>query len=188
MLVAFSLMLSAAQPAQAQNLVQDPDFSAGLTYYQSPYGFSSGGVTATTYDGMTGVQLSGSAYAYVEQYPIVGYTSGVTYAFTFLVAAINPDQPTTIYAGFSPTCSGECQGASLQQTTSSSTLTQFSLNGTASNSSGSYFYIEAGGGDAFVTGLDLEPAPAPIPGAGIMSFTILLAGLAFRRMRARQSG
>ncbi len=134
---------------------------------------------------MTGVQLTGSSYAYVEQYPIVGYTSGVNYVFSFLVAAIKADQPTTIYAGFAPTTAGS---ASLSQSTSSTSLTQFSFTGTAGNPSGSYFYVEAGGGDAFVTGLDLEPAPAPVPGAGVISFAILLGGLAFHRMRARQAG
>jgi hypothetical protein len=191
MLVAVSVMFAAAQPARAQNLVQDPNFSAGLTYYQNPYGFSSG-ATATTNNGMTGVTLTGgSAYGYVEQYPIVGYTSGVTYIFTFLAAAIKPDQPATIYAGFDPSCSTDgCNSdASLAQTTSSTTLTQFTVTGTATNSSGSYFYIEAdGGGDAFVTGLNFEAAPAPVPGAGIMSFVFLLAGLATRRISLRRAG
>ena len=182
MLGALAVMFTAAQPAQAQNLVQDPNFSAGLTYYQSPYG-DSFDATPTIYDGMTGVELSGSATGYVHQTPVVGYTSGVTYLFTLLAAAIDSNQPSTIYFGFGPTCA--CQNSTFDQNTA---LTQFSVSGTADSSSGSYLYIEASGGDAFVTGLDFEAAPAPIPGAGILSFAVLLAGLAMRGMSTRRGG
>jgi hypothetical protein len=191
--IAITSMALLASPSHAQNLIKDPNFaggvppnqstdSAGNTYYTSA-------ATSSTFDGFTGATLSGSQYGYIEVYPLAGYdTSGVNYVFTFLAGALNPDLPTTVYAQFGYTA-GSSTAAFASQSLTSSGLTQFSLTGTSTKAYGDlgYFYIQAqGGGDVFVTGLDFEAAPAPVTGGGVLSFGIVLAGIAAHRLRRRK--
>jgi hypothetical protein len=173
--IAITSMALLASPSHAQNLIKDPNFaggvppnqstdSAGNTYYTSA-------ATSSTFDGFTGATLSGSQYGYIEVYPLAGYdTSGVNYVFTFLAGALNPDLPTTVYAQFGYTAGSSTAAFASQSLTSSG-----------------YFYIQAqGGGDVFVTGLDFEAAPAPVTGGGVLSFGIVLAGIAAHRLRRRK--
>jgi hypothetical protein len=183
----FAALLAQPQSAAGQNLVQDPNFGNGLDDYSPNYN-----ATPTTMNGMTGVDLfdpNGGA-AYVEQYPLSSaYSAGTTYIFTFLAAALNSAAPTELIASFGPNCVGDCENTSLDQTISNTGLTQYTFSATAQDSgSVSYLYVETdGGAGAFVTGLDLEPAPAPIPGGGLMSFGALAAGLTVYGVRRKQS-
>ena len=194
--IACAALLAPIQMTRAQNLIQDPFFtnplpasgstdSAGNTYYTYL-------ATPTTFDGVTGIDLAGSQYGYFEIYPVAGYDpNGVNYVFTFLAAAVNPAVPTTLYALFAYTTGASCGGCGasyITETLTSSGLTQYTLTGTSSNIYGNtgYLYVQAyGGGDVFVTGLDFQPAPAPVAGGGILSFCVVLAGLALHRMRRR---
>ncbi len=184
---AFAALLAQPQSAAAQNLVLDPNFGKGLDDYSTSYN-----ATPTTMNGMTGVDLfdPNGGSAYVEQYPLSSaYSAGTTYIFTFLAAALNSDAPTELIASFGPNCVGDCENTDFDQTTSNTGLTQYSFSATAQDSgSVSYLYVETdGGAGAFVTGLDLEAAPAPIPGGGLLSFGVLLAGLAVHGVRRKQS-
>ncbi len=178
---AFSMPMSSAS---AQNLVEDPNFVDGLEYYQ----YNNNATPTTMANGINGVDLGPNAL--VEQYPLTSaYTAGTTYIFTFMAAALNASDPTTLIASFGPNCIGDCEDAVFQQTTSNTALTQYSFTATGQDpASESYLYVETSGdGSAFVTGLDLEAAPAPIPGGGVLSLGALLAGLAFHAIRRRQS-
>jgi hypothetical protein len=191
LVIAAAALFAVGEPAKAQNLVSDPYFangvpengytdSSGNTYYAS-------GATAGTFDGVTGLFLSGSEYGYFEIAPLAAYNSnGVNYALTFLAAAVNPDTYSPVYAQFgSTTDNGSCGGgcAALTQSLNSTALTQLSLTGTSATGGG-YLYVQGyGGGDVFVTDLNFEPAPAPLPGAGLLSLGALVAGLAFHRLR-----
>jgi hypothetical protein len=172
------------QSAQAQNLVQDPNFTLGLTDFTS-----SGGATpdSTSFPGVTGVDIS--TYNYIEQGPLVGYQSGVTYVFTFLAALTAGSSTSSLYAGFGPTCSGDCSSASITPTISSNSLTQFSFSATSTSASNSYLELYSyGPGTVFVTDLSIQPegAPAPVAGGGLASICVAMAGLAFRRRGRNQ--
>ena len=195
-LIAIVALVAAMQPARAQNLVPDPYFvnalpsygqtdGSGNTYYVS-------NATETTFDGTTGVLLTGSSYGYFEIAPLAGYnTNGVNYVLTFLAAAVNPQTSTEVFSSFGPTTpTSGCGGngcTNLLEPVTSSGLTQFTSTGTSASGEG-YFYVQAyGGGDVFVTGLNFEPAPAPLPGAGAISILTAFAGLAFHRLRRRKA-
>ncbi len=193
-----------AQPAQAQNLVPDPYFTNGLpdngSTDQAGNGFVYMGTTATTpmtFDGKTGIVLSGAQAGFFE-ISLAGYdNNSVNYVFTFLAAAVDPQTQTGVNAQFGTTvptvgCDGGPCANVVQQLTSSG-LTQFTLTGTSAFSSdgtiGGYLFLgAAGSGDVFITGLDFEPAPAPLPGGGLLSFCAAIAsGLGVRRLRRRKT-
>ena len=191
--IAVAYVASIAAPAHAQNLIQDPYFARGLpqpgssdlagnTYYPNA-------ATPSTFDGLTGITLNGPGYGYFYVNPLGGYdANGVNYVLTFLAAAKNPAVSSPIYAQFGYT-TDPSSAAILNLVATGSGLTLYTLTGTSSalNSNTGYFYIQAyGGGDVFVTGLDFEPAPAPVTGGGVLSFGIVLAGLAAHRFRRRR--
>jgi hypothetical protein len=191
--IAITSLALLASASHAQNLIKDPYFtngvpsyastdSAGNTYY--PYL-----ATPSTFDGLTGVTLSGSSYGYFYVNPLGGYdTNSVNYVFTFFAAAVNPDLSSPVYAQFAYT-TDPSSTSSLYVPSLGSGLTQYTLTGTSINLNGNtgYFYVQAyGGGDVFVTGLDLEAAPAPVTGGGVLSFGIVLAGVAAHRLRRRK--
>ncbi len=133
---------------------------------------------------MTGLDLSASGNGYFEIFPIAGFNpNGVTYVFSFLAAAFSPDAQTQIYGEFGFTIDSPNYHAT--ETVVGSGLTQYTLTGTSSNAGNGagYLYLSASGApsDVFVTDLDLQAAPAPVSGSGIVSFAIVLAGLAARR-------
>jgi hypothetical protein len=192
--IAITAMALFAAPAHAQNLIKDPYFTNGVPQSGSTdsvgNGYYTSGATSSTFGGFTGATLTGSQYGYIEVYPLAGYdSSGVNYVFAFLAAALNPDIPTTVFAQFGYT-TGPSSAAFTRQSLTGSGLTQFSLAGTSTNTNGNlgYLYVQAyGGGDVFVTGLDFQAAPAPVTGGGVLSFGIVLAGLAAHRYARRKA-
>jgi hypothetical protein len=141
---------------------------------------------------VTGIDLNGSS-GYFQIFPLSGYdTNGVNYSFTLLAATLDPNQATYLSVQFGYTTGnsqcGDCIRASIDPMLTSAGLTQYTVTGTSSAANGSagFISIEAdGGAGAFVTGLDFEAAPSPIPGGGILSFGVVLAGLAAYRLRSR---
>ncbi len=207
--VALALGLALCAPvgfveqARAQNLILDPYFTNGVPANQSTDAagntYYTYGATAGTFDGVTGVDLSGAQDGYFEIDPIAGYnTNGVNYTFSFLAAAVNSDVYTQVTAVFAPVSQGEggceeCVNTVITETLTSTGLMQYTVTGTSSNNYGDgygYLYVQATGtGDVFVTDLDFEQqaAPAPVPGGGILSVVAAMAALALHRMRRRRA-
>jgi hypothetical protein len=191
--IVFAAAALIAAPAHAQNLVKDPYFTNGIPPYASTDSagntYYPNAATPSTFGGLTGITLSGPSYGYFYVNPLGGYdANGVNYVFTFLAAALNPDVSSPIYAQFAYT-TGPSSVAILGPVATGSTLKQYTLTGTSSAIYGNtgYFYVQAyGGGDVFVTGLDFQAAPAPVTGGGVLSFGIVLAGLAAHRYARRK--
>jgi hypothetical protein len=190
--IAITSMALLASPSHAQNLIKDPYFANGVPSYASTDSagntYYPNGATPSTFDGLTGVTLSGSSYGYFYVNPLAGYdTNGVNYVFTFLAAAMNPAVSSPVYAQFAYTTDPSSAASSLFQP--GSDLTRYTVTGTSTGTNGNtgYFYVQAyGGGDVFVTGLDFQAAPAPVTGGGVLSFGIVLAGVAAHRLRRRK--
>jgi hypothetical protein len=196
--VALGAVIGSPQPARAQNLILDPYFTngvptngftdtAGNTYQVS-------GATAATFNGVTGVELTGGANSYFQIDPIGGFNpNGVNYTFSFFAAAVNPGVATSLNGSFAPVSQGACSDCSnivISETLTSSGLTKYTVTGTSTTAFGSfdYLYVQSSGtGDVFVTGLDFQVAPAPVPGGGILSFCAVVAALAIHRMRRRRA-
>jgi hypothetical protein len=196
-IVCTAVLIPPLHSVRAQNLISDPYFTNGVPADgPAPDGtVTSYGATAATLNGMTGINLNGSS-GYFQIFPLSGYdTNGVNYVFTLLAASLDTNQTTYLSVQFGYTTGnsncGDCIRSSIDPILTSAGLTQYTLTGTSSASNGSagFISIEAdGGAGAFVTGLDFEAAPAPVPGAGILSICVLFAGLAFRRRSARRAG
>jgi len=196
--VALGAVIGLSQPARAQNLILDPYFTNGVPTNGSSDAagntYDVSGATAATFDGVTGVELAGGANSYFQIDPIGGFNpNGVNYVFSFLAAAVNPGISTSLNGSFAPVSQGSCTGCSntiISETLTSSGLTKYTVTGTSTAADGvsNYLYVQSSGaGDVFVTGLDFQAAPAPVPGGGILSFCAVMAGLAIHRTRRRRA-
>jgi hypothetical protein len=193
-IVGVATLIAPMHTARAQNLISDPYFTNGVPPDgAAPDGtVTSYGATAATLDGFTGIDLSGSS-GYFQIFPLSGYdTNSVNYTFTLLAASLDTSQTTYLSVQFGYTAGssecGDCIRSSIDPMLTSAGLTQYTVSGTSSASNGSsgFISIEAdSGAGAFVTGLDFEAAPSPVPGGGILSFGVMFAGLATYRIRSR---
>jgi hypothetical protein len=159
--------------AQAQNLVQNPLFVDGLNGYQS-----TGSMIITQTTQTPGVSIAilfpGSLLTQAIQTNI-----NATYLVKFFTSFVNPGtQDDVLFASFGnngirlDSAKGDVPGV-------------FSFTATATDSQ-SILRFNEGSGLTVITALDVEAAPAPVPGAGGLSFLAglgVLAGLAARRRR-----
>jgi hypothetical protein len=166
-ITAFAAILA---PAHAQNLVQNPDFANELNGYTvsgegTPTFASYGDADSNLHNTVVfneGISITQS----------IQTTPGVFYMISFLGAS-EPGSYITTFGDGSLTSAGDAACC---------TLTPSMFFGKASGTSTDLTFTAASGTEA-ITALDVEAAPAPVTGAGILSFCVAFAGLAFHRMR-----
>ena len=189
--VAAAMVLVVAVPhrADAQNLVQNPDFFNGLTGYTS-----SGSVFATSFVG-------GPANTQNPQGTNSAEGDGPGAADTSVPAVLTQALTTTPNTTYLVTFSyalepGINDSLTVSFGNSSETFTTSKSDGSTpfdtvsflakSNSRGTTDLTFTATEGAFaVSELDVEAGPAPVTGGGILSFGIVIAGLAARRIRRR---
>jgi hypothetical protein len=150
-----------SQPAHAQNLVENPDFSEGNG----------------SFDGYT---TNANSFAYIDNMYLavldpgdfltqsIATTPGVTYLTSFVATSFGPGNLT--YSNATGCC----------------TLTPFSFSSSPDGSSTDLTFTNDGPASEYVGQLDVEAAPAPIPGAGASSLAIGALGLAGARIMKRR--
>jgi hypothetical protein len=165
----------APRTAQAQNLVQNPLFVDGLNGYQS-----TGSMINTQTTQTPGVSIAilfpGSLLTQAIQTDI-----NATYLVKFFTSFVNPgSMRDVLFASFGnngitlDSGNGDVSGI-------------FSFTATATDSQ-SILRFNEGAGLTVITALDVEAAPAPLPGAGGLSFLAGLAALAGVAIRRRRHG
>ena len=199
-LTAFAAAAFIAVPhsARAQNLVANPNFTDGLSGYQTSgnvgvYQFSDGSFAAGVLGpGERSPQLPGP---FLSPSDFVGMlaqaittTPGAFYTISFLTVSdphvedigsvtfgdashFADDMPTTGNGngGTGPTAAD---------------LNLFSFVARATGSTTNLSFVADQGG-FLITGLDVEPGPAPVNGGGVASLALVLAGFAVNRVRRR---
>ena len=165
--LAILLGVAVAAPARAQNLVTDPNFIKGFNAYTN---VCCNVTTMLVGDSRVAVLPGGSTFSQV-----IATSSVTSYLVSFVASFTGPGTYTASFGNTvfheDPTLPGTFSFVAPGLDTSS-TLT-FSTTGDSSTE--------------YLSNLDVEaqPAPLPAPGAGILSFGMLLAGLAARRLRSR---
>lgn len=161
-----------SQPAHAQNLVENPDFSEGNG----------------SFDGYT---TNANSFAYIDNMYLavldpgdfltqsIATTPGVTYLTSF-VATFPGQTPGTFTTSFGP------GNLTYSNATGCCTLTPFSFSSSPDGSSTDLTFTNDGPASEYVGQLDVEAAPAPIPGAGASSLAIGALGLAGARIMKRR--
>jgi hypothetical protein len=168
----------AAGPAFAQNLVTNPNFDNGLNGYTS-----TGFVGVYTYYGSNNALLCDSACGYTTLATLtqsIATTPGQSYLVSFL-ASFYPGTYTASFGTGSFTHQGTSQDIQ--------TAFPFSFTGTATGTSTDLTFTSDGA--TALDNLDVESAPAPIPGGGGLSVIAGLGGLgwlAVRRARQDRAG
>ena len=165
----------AAPSAQAQNLVQNPNFLNGLSGYQSlgtPFNIQ----TTQNPNFNLAVLAPGSILTQSIQTNI-----GVNYLISFYTSFANTamfhDQ---LFASFG-------DGGVTLDSQSGATAGLYSFSATATDTTSTLRFGEGTGGVNLLTALDVEAAPAPVPGAGMLSAIAALAGLLGIGRRNRKS-
>ncbi len=164
------------QDARAQNLVQNPDFTNGLTGYNAI-----GGVTAEPYS--NGIDIAFFANPNSSLSQTIATVPNTAYTFTFM-AAFDPGIADTALASFG---NGDLP-FSFAANQASGSPSQYSFTGTATGTSTILSFSNITG-ESFITGLDLEGqqgAPAPVAGAGGLSFLVSFAWLVAVRLARRR--
>ena len=161
--------------ARAQNLVSNPNFGNGRI------GFSGASVQAATYQGMTAAFIS-QQNGYIQRYPLAT-TPGVSYIFTFLAAAVSSQVSFT--ADLGPTTQSLGYATLFEPAGLSSVFTRYTVTGTVTSNQTYAFVQTDSPSGLYITDFDVEPAPAPTIGGGLLSVFALAGGLAFRRLRYR---
>jgi hypothetical protein len=160
-------------PAVAQNLVTNPNFDNGLDGYTS-----TGFVGVYTYYGSNNALLCDSACGYTTLATLtqsIATTPGQSYLVSFL-ASFYPGTYTASFGTGSFTHQGTSQDIQ--------TAFPFSFTGTATGTSTDLTFTSDGA--TALDNLDVESAPAPVPGSGALSVVAglgALGGLAVRRSR-----
>jgi hypothetical protein len=167
--------LFAAQAAQAQNLVQNPVFFDGLNGYEST------GSLITTPATMTpGVNIAILAPGSILTQSIQTNINA-TYLVKFFTAIINPQtMRDVLFASFG-------DSAITIDSANGDMNSLYSFTATATGSNSTLRFAEDSGFTG-ITGLDVEAAPAPVPGAGGLSFLVGLAALAGVAVRRHKQG
>jgi hypothetical protein len=184
-----TMVMAAPHQAHAQNLVQNPDFFNGLTGYQT-----SGDVTATNFLGGPSNTENPEGTNSAEG---VGPGAGDTSSPAVLMQALTTTPNTMYMVTFSYAVEpGVTDSLTVTFGSTSETFTTSTSDGSTpfdvisfmarSNSQGATDLTFTGNEGAFaVSDLDVESGPAPVTGGGVLSFGIVLSGLAFRHMRRR---
>jgi hypothetical protein len=166
--------LGAAGSASAQNLVTNPNFDSGLDGYSA-----NGFVGVYGYYSPTNALLCASSCGYSTLATLtqsIVTTPGTSYMVSFL-ASFYPGNYTASFG----TGSFSHQGTSQDITTAF----PFSFTGTATGTSTDLTFTSDGA--IALDNLDVESAPAPIPGGGGLSVIAGLGGLGWLAVRrARQ--
>jgi hypothetical protein len=163
----------AAPGARAQNLVQDPNFANGFQNYTLS---GTGGSTNGLFSDSNGNSLQTAVlYAPESLSQTITTTPGASYMISFL-ATFDPGIYTYNFGSGILTLDGS---------TGCCTLRQFSFTGIASGKTTDLIFSASQGAEAF-TSLDVEAAPAPLPGSGALSVMAALTALAFGAIRKRQ--
>jgi hypothetical protein len=165
----------APRATQAQNLVQNPFFNEGLNGYQS-----TGSMINTQTTQTPGVSIAilfpGSILT-----QSIGTTIGTQYMVKFFTSFANPTSlHDVLFASFG-------DNAITLDSGQGATDGVFRFSATATDTTSILRFAE-GPGVNVLTGLDVEAAPAPIPGAGGLSFIAGLAALAGVAVRRRKQG
>jgi len=172
--VAVAALLASIQPASAQNLVQNPDFSAnngsfdGYTTNAQSFGFFEGTYAANL---GTGNFLSQTITTIPE----------TTYLVTFL-ATFGGQSPASFTASFGT------GSLTYSNATGCCSFAPFSFTATATGKSEDLLFTVGEGGNEFITDLSVEAAPAPIPGTGAPSLLLgffILSAAAIQKLRRR---
>ena len=170
--VVAALAIMAPQSVRAQDLVQNPDFTNGLTGY-----VTSGSVTTQPLNG-THIAFFGGANSSLSQE--IATVPGGVYTFTFM-AAFDPGIADTALASFGTGslpfsfAAGQASGSPAQYSfsaTATGTLTNLAFSNNT--------------GESYIEFLDLQAAPAPVLGAGGYSFLAGLAWLVGARLLRRR--
>jgi hypothetical protein len=165
-----------SQPAHAQNLVQNPDFSEGDGSFD---GYNTNANSFAYFDNMYLAVLDPGDFLTQS----IATTPGVTYVASF-VATFPGQTPGTFTTAFGP------GNLTYSNATGCCSLTPFSFTSNPDGSNTNLTFTNDGPASEYVGQLDVEAAPAPIPGAGASSLAIGALGLAgamiMKRRRARQ--
>jgi len=192
---AFGLVLAAilacalGQPALAQNLVQNPGFESTPTGGASSPGWTLDTTSGTTYvngqgtanTGVWAVDFAAAGAAAASQGTLsqtITTTPSTYYTVSFFLA--NEGGPhNTFLATFG--------GQTVLSLTDASAFSYKEFTATirvTSRSSVLAFTGEQDPSDFLLDDVSVEAGPLPVTGSGLLSFGIVLAGFAVRRMRA----
>ena len=174
-LTALVLLMGALHSAHAQNLVQNPNFTDGFNGYTVT---GTNNRLDTQYTDAAGDSLfTVVLVAPASLSQTIATTPGVTYMVSFL-GIFDPGAYTYTFGTGSLTLNGSSGCCTYGQ--------PFTFTGTATGTSTILNFTANGGAEGF-TSLDVEAAPAPLPGAGALSLIVGLAFLAVGAMRNRRN-
>jgi hypothetical protein len=185
----FTAVLISPPRAEAQNLVQNPDFFNGLTgYTTSADTFQN--VNATDFPGGPTNPTAGGTNAAVGIVSTAGDDATIAQSLTtapntlYMVTfayAIDPSTADSFTVAF-----GNAHHTYTTSTSDGSNpfevVTFMARSGTGRSTTLTFDGSEGG---FAVSELDVEAAPAPVCGGGIASASVMLAGWAVRRRRGR---
>jgi hypothetical protein len=180
--------LLTASFAQAQNLVQNPDFFDGLTGYATTADSDQnviarnflGGPTSPTEDGNNsaeGFLSETGAPSMISQ--SLTTTPGTIYLVTFAYA-VEPGLTDSFTATFGNQTRTFTSSVSDGDTPFD--IASFTARSTSAKTALTFTGTE---GAFAVSDLDVEAGPAPVTGGGVLSFCLIAAGLAVRHFRRR---
>jgi hypothetical protein len=159
--------------ADAQNLVQDPNFANQFRDYTLS---GTGSSVISSFSDSNGNSLqSAILFAPESLSQTIQTTPGATYLISFL-AVFDPGIYTYNFGNGVLTLDGSTGCCILQQ---------FSFTGSASGKTTDLIFSASQGAEGF-TSLDVESAPAPLPGSGAFSVIAALTALAFGAARHRR--
>lgn len=185
--LAISLLIAAPPHAQAQNLVQDPNFFQGLQFYTTsgdvvsqnvPFGPPSlnGGPNAAEMIGPGA--LDTNTPATITQ--AISTTPNTTYIVTFAVS-LDPNTTDSFIASF-----GDGSKSLTQSPSNGSGFDIFTFRGTSSvEGTLTNLTFTTDTGATLISELDVEVAPAPVTGGGLLSAGAAIVGLAVQRRRRK---
>jgi hypothetical protein len=166
------------QLAQAQNLVQNPSFADGGGSF---IGYSTNATSLGYFNGNYAANLS--AGDYLTQ--TIATTPDATYIISFM-ATFEGSGPADYNVSFG--------SGSLDYTNATGCCNQlapFSFSATATGATTDLTFTNAQSPPESITALDVEAAPAPLPGAGAPSLFAALLALTvagLRRVRGARTG
>ena len=187
---------SASHPASAQNLVLDPFFANGLADYQTsgnvgvyqiPDGPNAAGILGPNETAnLTGLSFPTPSGVVGTLSQLIATTPATEYLISFSLAFDGnvADSLTVSFGGVNsvlqfPATRGNGNGGNGP---SAADLQMFGFMASSGGATTDLSFMTNDGG-FIVTGLDVEAAPAPLPGGGALSLGAFCALLAAHRMR-----
>jgi hypothetical protein len=156
-LIAMAIIFGVSASAQAQNLVQDPNFTNGFADYTNVC------CDVTTMPGQNGniaVLPGGSTISQV-----IPTTPSSIYVISFVASFTGPGSYKAYFGD-----------NSLYEPYTTPGMFAFSAPATGNNTTLS-FITDTSGGTEYLSNLDVQPAgaPTPVPGAGLWSLALIVA-------------